>query len=526
MDRKLCGFIQHPHVHACAMQAGSRCIVARWAGGLEWRGSCFGAGAGWGRQPCLRPTVHPVRGRVRRDGTKWTPLANLQQATVNRTRGGSHSSPYCFSRNTCAVSVAEESTTVRPGQDNEARMGTGHVRPSRPPPSLPSLRCPAAGSHLSRNASRVGRDCETPMRIDPQGPHSSTAIPDLSRPKKGCCLLSSSTAEAPRPHWSGDLASTHPPHVERQNLPCSCASPRDGGGGTALAGRRRVDNSFARHLLQQQRSAQQERGREGRPSTLDRVPVIGSRSHSVPRSHGDGALLGAAPGRGRYSRSIGPSGPSTAVVLHARAGIRRPRRDGDRQIEHCKVVYFVLVAASLAIIAVTRVIDDEIRGPVDITSVYCLNTVPGNCLDCVAESQTGSGERRRKHQPNCNAFDFLGGHESNRHTRHCLSALLRLAGPVTQASGGLLPLLLRHAAPSERSCLSVSVRCREFANVSPKTKGEGPANQLDQARREQHLVSAPAATIHPPAHRLPLINATRLLPGQDLVNNPKHLSRL
>lgn len=123
------------------MQAGSRCIVARWAGGLEWRGSCFGAGAGWGRQPCLRPTVHPVRGRVRRDGTKWTPLASLQQATVNRmrTRGGSHSSPYCFSRNTCAVSVAEEWTTVRPGQDNEARMGTGHVRPSRPPPPFPPV---------------------------------------------------------------------------------------------------------------------------------------------------------------------------------------------------------------------------------------------------------------------------------------------------------------------------------------------------------------------------------------------------
>lgn len=85
-----------------------------------------------------------------------------------------------------------------------------------------------------------------------------------------------------------------------------------------------------------------------------------------------------------------------------------------------KFVYFVPVAASLAIIGVTRVIDDEIRGPVNITSAYCLNTVPGNCLDCVAELQTGSGERRGKHQPNCNAFDLLGGHESNRHTRHCL----------------------------------------------------------------------------------------------------------
>lgn len=149
--------------------------------GSSGEDSCFGAGAGWGRQPCLRPTVHPGRGRVRRDGTKWTPLSNLQQATVNRTRGGGDSSPYYFPRNTCAVSVAEESTTACPGQDNEARMGTGHVRPSRPRPSLPSLRCPAAGSHLLRNASRVSRDCETPMRIDPQGPHSSTARPLSTR---------------------------------------------------------------------------------------------------------------------------------------------------------------------------------------------------------------------------------------------------------------------------------------------------------------------------------------------------------
>lgn len=106
--------------------------------GSSGEDSCFGAGAGWGRQPCLRPTVHPVRGRVRRDGTKWTPLSNLQQATVNRTRGGSDSSPYYFPRNTCAVSVAEESTTARPGQDNEARMGTGHwARPPVPTAPLP-----------------------------------------------------------------------------------------------------------------------------------------------------------------------------------------------------------------------------------------------------------------------------------------------------------------------------------------------------------------------------------------------------
>lgn len=169
------------NTHMSTMQAGSRCIVARWAGGLKWRGFMLRC------RRWLGPSAVPATDGASRTGsgpsrrTKWTPLSNLQQATVNRTRGGGDSSPYYFPRNTCAVSVAEESTTACPGQDNEARMGTGHVRPSRPRPSLPSLRCPAAGSHLLRNASRVGRDCETPMRIDPQGPHSSTARPLSTR---------------------------------------------------------------------------------------------------------------------------------------------------------------------------------------------------------------------------------------------------------------------------------------------------------------------------------------------------------
>lgn len=173
-------------------------------------------------------------------------------------------------------------------------------------------------------------------------------------------------------------------------------------------------------------------------------------------------------------------------------------------------------------------IDDEIRGPVDITSAYCLNTVPGNCLDCVAELQTGSGERRGKHQPNCNAFDLLGGHESNRHTRHCLRCFAWL-DPSHKPQEALLP----SAPPSCRSVgeilsLSVSVRCREFANVSPKTKGEGPASQLNQARRARATPRlGPRCDNSPARHRLPLINATRCFPGQDLViNNPKHLSRL
>lgn len=218
-----------------------------------------------------------------------------------------------------------------------------------------------------------------------------------------------------------------------------------------------------------------------------------------------------APSSERHQRPVleehRSSGPTAAVVLHARAGIRRPRREGDswRQIEHqVPVVYYVPVAASLAILAVTRVIDDEIRGPVDMTSAHCLNTVPGNCLDCVAESQTGSGERRGKHQPNCNAFDFIGGHESP-HTRHCwarhtsLSRLAAVAPPSCRPVGEMLSHEMRAAN----------------SPMFPQNQGRRTCH-LNQARREQHqqhLVSAPAATFHPPVarRRLPLINATRLL---------------
>lgn len=128
-------------------------------------------------------------------------------------------------------------------------------------------------------------------------------------------------------------------------------------------------------------------------------------------------------------------------------------------------------------------IDDEIRGPVDITSAYCLNTVPGNCLDCVAELQTGSGERRGKHQPNCNAFDLLGGHESNRHTRHCLRCFAWLdpshkpQEAFAAVCSSVMPLRRRDP---------VSLRVCEVPRIRqcfPKTKGEGPASQLNQARR-------------------------------------------
>jgi len=113
------------------------------------------------------------------------------------------------------------------------------------------------------------------------------------------------------------------------------------------------------------------------------------------------------------------------------------------------------------------------KGPVDITSAYCLNTVPGNCLDCVAESQTGSGERREKHQPNCNAFHFLG---VSRGLEGVPSGIATLDTVWTRHTS-----LSRLAAVAPLSCRRrrdpVSLRVCELPRIRqcfPKTKGEGP----------------------------------------------------
>jgi len=138
------------------MSTPARCRPAAGAlsrGGFEWRGSCFGAFAGWGpgaASPCLRPTVHPVRGRVRREGTRWTPMrgpTNLQQTTV-QTQHEEVTSPYYFHGTHAPSPLPTSRQQPVPGKTRSE----DNVRPFRPP----SLRCPAAGSHLSRNASSVG----------------------------------------------------------------------------------------------------------------------------------------------------------------------------------------------------------------------------------------------------------------------------------------------------------------------------------------------------------------------------------
>jgi hypothetical protein len=170
------------------------------------------------------------RSKVGTDETADQPPTNNCQ---DSTRGGDQ--PLLFSRNTCAVSVADESTTARPGQD---RMGTGHVRPSRPPvPPVPRRGVPSIAQCVE------SWDCETPMRIYPQGPHSSAARPWTTRSIPTQRRAAASTAAAPRP--IGGKQHAHPiPRMQNGKIClCSCASPRDGGGGTALAARRRVDNS-------------------------------------------------------------------------------------------------------------------------------------------------------------------------------------------------------------------------------------------------------------------------------------------
>jgi hypothetical protein len=416
------------------------------------------------------------------------PTNNCQHDEV--TNPPSDSSPYCFPRNTCAVSVTDESTTARPGQDTKRGWD---VRPSRPlvPPSVPRRGVPSIAQCVE------SRDCETPMRIDPQGPQLLRREREDTRsiPTQGQLPLLC-TAAAPWLHWSGDQASSMPHPIPP---PCRTAKfalfMRQPARWRGWYGTRRPSPSgqFVARRLQQR--AHSRRGRGGRPSTLDRVAVIGS--WPILRH----ALLRAAPEAGRYSRSISPPGPTTPVVLHPRAGLRRPCREGARQVKGAEL--FTL--PSLAIIAIPRVIDGEIRAPVDITSAYCLNTVPGNCLDCVAESQTGSGERRGKHEPNCNAFHFLGlSRGSRRKSPHST-----LFGPVTQASVRLAAVAPLSCRPvGEILSLSVSVSCREFANVSPKPRAKdlpvepGPPDESESTSSRPPLRQFTR-------RRLPLINAPR-----------------
>lgn len=168
------------NTHMSTMQAGSRCIVARWAGGLEWRGFMLRC------RRWLGPSAVPATDGASRTGsgpsqrnkvdtTFQPPTSNSQQDTRRK-----RFQPLLFStehmRRLRCRRVDDSPSRAR------QRSEDGHwARPPVPTAPLPSLRCPAAGSHLSRNASRVGRDRETPMRIDPQGPHSSTARPLSTR---------------------------------------------------------------------------------------------------------------------------------------------------------------------------------------------------------------------------------------------------------------------------------------------------------------------------------------------------------
>lgn len=289
--------------HACAMQAGSRCIVARWAGGLEWRGIMLRcrALAGAVSRACDRRCIPYGVGSVATEQGRHRcqpPTKNRQQDT---RRKRFQPLLFFFFHGTHAPSPLPKSR--RQPVPGETRSEDGlWARPPVPTAPLPSLRCPAAGSHLSRNASRVGRDCATPMRIDPQGPHSSTATPLSTRstvypdPTRACCLLLLQQHHGPIgvATWAGQ-APIPSPACRTAKFALFMRQPARWRG---WYGTRRPSPSG------QFVAPVSERGREGRPSTLDRVPVIGPRPHSVPRSHGDGALLRAAPEAGTRGASV------------------------------------------------------------------------------------------------------------------------------------------------------------------------------------------------------------------------------
>lgn len=105
--------------------------------GSSGEDSCFGAGAGWGRQLCLRPTVHPVRGRVRRDGTKWTPLSNKQLSTGHEEEA--IPAPIIFHGTHAPSPLPKSRRQPVPGKTTKRGWALGtSARPDRAPPSLPS----------------------------------------------------------------------------------------------------------------------------------------------------------------------------------------------------------------------------------------------------------------------------------------------------------------------------------------------------------------------------------------------------
>lgn len=210
--------------HACAMQAGSRCIVARWAGGLEWRGIMLRcrALAGAVSRACDRRCIPYGVGSVATEQGRHRcqpPTKNYQQDTRRKR----FQPLLFFSRNTCAVSVAEESTTARPGRDTKRGWALGtSARPDRPPPfppvprrGVPSIaQCVESWSGL-RNADEDRSSRSSLLHRDT----TLNQIYCVSRPNKG--LLPPSPAAAPRPHWSGNLgwASTHPiPRMQNGKL--------------------------------------------------------------------------------------------------------------------------------------------------------------------------------------------------------------------------------------------------------------------------------------------------------------------
>lgn len=179
--RKLCGFIQHPHVHDAGRQQ-VHCREVGWWARVERIHASVQALAGAVSRACDRRCIPYGVGSVATEQSgHHFPTSNKQLSTGHEEEA--IPAPIIFHGTHAPSPLPKSRRQPVPGKTTKRgwALGTGHVRPSRPRPSLPSLRCPAAGSHLSRNASRVGRDCETPMRIDPQGPHSSTTRPLSTR---------------------------------------------------------------------------------------------------------------------------------------------------------------------------------------------------------------------------------------------------------------------------------------------------------------------------------------------------------
>ena len=279
-------------------------------GGLEWRGAWL---------PCSRwlgPSAALACDGCNPDGA-WVEKVDTDEkdqpptlplgTTVNmRERTNPSTDPHPYFHGTHAPSPLP--TTAPPGKTtSERRASPTRFLPSGAPPRGSIYRA----MHSSATLRNVQDGPRSSQATHP-GPHSSTTRGIGAFPK-----ASASAAAASWPHWSGKQASSIPsPHPACRTAKFALFMRQPVRWSRVVRQSPAVAEWTIRgSTLPPPASVQQERP-GGRPSTLDRVPVIGSRPFCA---------TAIAPSPERHHRpvlDIDPSSPTTSVVFHLRAGTR------------------------------------------------------------------------------------------------------------------------------------------------------------------------------------------------------------